>query len=530
MGELHENRPIRVPLGTSSILGFLSWALLATAFVSPNVAVAQTMDEVAKLVASDGGSNSFMGGAVALSGTTAVVGGGTSGTANSAYVFIKDANGDWVEQQKLTPSDGVTGDRFGVSVAVFGDTAVIGAERADGCSGSCADAGAAYVFVRDGAGVWSQQKKLTAGDAGAGDWFGGSVAVSGNTALIGARGDDDIDPNSGAAYVFERTGTLWLEQQKLGASDGAWDDVFGSSVALEGTTALIGAQGDDDNGSSAGAAYAFVQTGGLWLEQQKLKANSGDHANLFGYSVSLSGSTALIGAPNYDAVDGVGKRGAAFVFTRSGSVWSEQQTLSASDAAANDQLGRSVSVSGGVALVGAPFNSDNGYASGSAYVYVLNGSFWSEFDKFTASDAMASDFFGEAVSVSGSIGIVGARSDDNVYFGSNVGSVYVFETDTDGDGIPDSADNCPAIPNPTQSDGDVDGFGDACDVCPADELNDVDIDGYCGNDDNCPNESNADQTNSDGDMLGDACDPCPHRSPQRFGRRRCLRRRRHLSR
>ena len=492
-----------------AILGCLSWALLTMLFSAPGVASAQTMDEVAHLFASDGGSNAFVGGAVALSGTTAVVGGGTSGTAESAYVFIKDANGDWVEQQKLTPSDGVAGDRFGVSVAVFGDTAVIGAERADGCSGACTDAGAAYVFVRDGLGVWTQQKKLIAGDAAGADWFGGAVAVSGDTALIGARGDDDIDPNSGAAYVFERTGGLWLEQQKLGASDGAWDDVFGSSVALEGATAIIGAQGDDDNGSSAGAVYAFVDSGGLWVQQQKLKASSGYNANLFGWSVSLSGDTAFIGAPSYDAIDGVGKRGAAFVFVRSGSIWSEQQTLSANDAAANDQLGRSVSVSGGVALVGAPFDSDNGYASGSAYVYALNGSVWSQQDKLTASDAMASDFFGEAVSVSGSIGIVGARSDDNVFFGSNVGSIYVFEVDTDGDGVPDSVDNCPAIPNPTQSDSDVDGFGDICDICPIDELNDADNDGYCGNDDNCPDDPNAGQTNSDGDMLGDVCDPCP---------------------
>ncbi|HSN84954.1 MAG TPA: FG-GAP repeat protein, partial [Polyangiales bacterium] len=252
---------------------WLSWTLLILIGFSPSIASAQTMEEVAKLVASDGAPNGFIGGAVAISGTTAVVAGGTSGTSEQAYVFVKDALGFWVEQQKLVAADGVAGDRFGVSVAIDGNTIVIGAERDDpndaSCTGSC-DHGSAYVFVRDAFGVWTQQAKLTAGDAASSDTFGCAVAVSGDTALIGSRGDDDNGNGSGAAYVFQRSGASWLEQQKLGASDGAAADMFGAAVALDGNRAVIGAQGDDDNGSTSGAAYVFETSGGLWVEQQKL--------------------------------------------------------------------------------------------------------------------------------------------------------------------------------------------------------------------------------------------------------------------
>ncbi len=493
--------------------GFVPCTLLAMLCNLPNAASAQNVQEVGKLLASDAGANGFIGGAVALSGNTAVVGGGSSGQSESAYVFVKDAAGVWTEQQKLTASDGVLDDHFGVSVAIDGDTVVIGADRVDdpdgGCTGSCPDTGAAYVFVRDAFGVWTEQQKLTAGDSSNQDYFGVAVAIDGDNAVIGARGDDDNGSISGAAYVFQRTGGLWAEQQKLAASDGAAGDTFGWAVAIEGSTAIVGARGDDDNGSSSGSSYVFADIGGLWVQQQKLTASTGYAGNLFGSSISMSGNTAVIGAPNHDVVDGTSGRGAAFVFLRSGSLWFEQQTVSASDGTANDRFGESVSVSGGVILAGAPNDAVNGYASGSAYVYILSGNSWLQFQKLSASDGMGADYFGGAVSVSGNVGIVGARSDDDVLLGFNVGSVYVFEGDTDGDGVVDSQDNCPAVANPGQEDLDGDFEGNVCDVCPADELNDVDADGWCGNDDNCPSTSNSDQANDDGDLAGDVCDPCP---------------------
>lgn len=526
----------------------LVWTLLVAGLCVPLAASAQ-VTEVTRLVAGDSTPNIFMGGAVAISGNTAVVGGGISADqAEAAYVFAQDSNGFWVEQQKLTASDGAPGNFFGKSVAIDGDTVVVGADRAhdtDGGCTACTSTGAAYVFVRDPFGVWSQERKLTAGDSASGDAFGVSVAVSGNTAVIGASRDSDYGPSSGSAYLFARTGSAWLEQQKLTAGDAQAYDGFGGAVALDGDTAIIGAEGEDQMGSTAGAAYAFVDNGGLWVQQQKLTAITGYSANLFGRSVSISGDTAVIGAPQHDALDHSSSRGAAFVFTRSYSHWARGTTLRAGDGFPGDQLGSSVSVSGNMVLVGAPYNDHGGHSSGAAYLFRLSGGGSIQFPKVTASDAMSSDQFGSAVALSGNLGAIGARGDDDVLLGTNVGSVYVFEPDSDGDGIVDSADNCPDRANPLQEDSDGDGIGDACepdtdgdgviddfdncpavpnadqsdldgdlygnacDVCPADQLNDADGDGWCGNEDNCPAHANADQANGDGDLNGDVCDPCP---------------------
>ena len=506
--------------------------LVATLCGFANVASAQNVEEVTKLIA--GGSNNFMGGAVAMSDDTVVVGGGPSAAAEAVYVFARDANGAWGWPQQLTANDGVVGDDFGFSVAIDGDTIVVGAERADHPTGG-ADTGAAYVFVRDGSGAWTQQRKLL-GDSIAGDYFGSAVGVSGNVVVVGARGDDDNGSAAGAAYVFRRSGTIWSSEQKLTASDGSIMDDFGASVAIDGATILVGARLDDPVGSTSGSAYVFADTGALWVQQQKLVASAAAATDKFGWSVSLSGNTALIGAPGHAGT------GAALAFEKSGSTWSEQRTLIPFDGVSGDRFGEAVSVSDGLALVGAPNHQTNGYASGAAYLYVIAGSF---FQKLTAQDASASDYFGGSVALEGNVAAIGARSDDHVNIGSNVGSVYVFDPDSDGDGITDPSDNCPDVSNPGQADSDGDGVGDACeadadadgviddddncpaianpsqedldgdldgdacDICPADDLNDVDADGWCGNEDNCPNEANADQANADGDAAGDVCDPCP---------------------
>ena len=176
-------------------------------------------------------------------------GGNQSG---SAYVFVR-SGGTWSQQAKLTASDAAEFDLFGNSVAVSGDTAVVG-NRGDADGGL--DSGSAYVFVRSGT-TWSQQAKLTASDAAEFDLFGNSVAVSGDTAVIGADFDDDAGLNSGSAYVFVRSGTTWSQQAKLTASDAAADDFFGDSVAVSGDTAVVGAPWDDDAGLNSGSAYVF---------------------------------------------------------------------------------------------------------------------------------------------------------------------------------------------------------------------------------------------------------------------------------
>jgi hypothetical protein len=229
-------------------------------------------------------------------------------------VFTRAA-GAWTQQAKLVASDGAAGDQFGFSVALDGDTVVIGAFRDDD-KGS--DSGSAYVFTRAGSG-WTQQAKLVASDGAAGDQFGWSVALDGDTAVIGARLDDDKGIDSGSAYVFTRAGGAWTQQAKLVASDGAAGDQFGFSVALDGDTAVIGAFGDDDNGSDSGSAYVFTRAGSGWSETLKLLASDGKAFDLLGYyngAVDISGSTVLAGAPLHDLADPVRTdAGAAYVFS-----------------------------------------------------------------------------------------------------------------------------------------------------------------------------------------------------------------------
>jgi len=175
----------------------------------------------------------------------------------SAYVFIRSGT-VWTEQQKLVAADGVDNDQLGQWVALSGDTVVAGAYDDD--VGANVDQGSAYVFTRSG-GVWTQQQQLTAADGAAGDQFGGSVAVVGDTAVVTASSDDvGANADQGSAYVFTRSGTVWTQQQQLTASDGAAGDAFGASAAISGDTAVVGAYTDDVGANTdQGSAYVFTR-------------------------------------------------------------------------------------------------------------------------------------------------------------------------------------------------------------------------------------------------------------------------------
>jgi uncharacterized repeat protein (TIGR01451 family) len=228
--------------------------------------------------------------------------------------------------------------------------------------------GSAYVFVRSGSN-WAEQAKLTASDAAAGDNFGISVAISGDTAVVGAFGDNtDAGDLSGSAYVFVRPGSNWAEQAKLTASDAAASDSFGYSVAIDGDTAVVGAPNDSDAGYKSGSAYAFARSGSSWTEQAKLTAPDAAEFDEFGTSVAVSDDTAVVGA--FGDSDAGNSSGSAYVFVRSGSSWTEQAKLTASDAAANDQFGFSVAISGDTAVAGAPNDNEAAFAAGAAYVLV----------------------------------------------------------------------------------------------------------------------------------------------------------------
>lgn len=374
----------------------------------------------AKLTASDGVDQDSFGLEVAVSGDTAVVGTYNmdlnENEVGSAYVFVRSSN-VWTEQARLTaPGGGQVRDYFGVSVAVSGDTAVIGQYAANGL-----DAGSAYVFVRSGT-TWTQQAKLTAADAFAGDSFGLDVSVSGSTAVVGAYRDDSPSgmTNLGSAYVFVRSGTTWMQQAKLTAADAAVGDGFGNAVAVSGSTAVIGTQ----DGGTAGAAYVFTRSGTAWTQQAKLTALDAAAGDLFGTSVAVHGSTAVVGA-YFGGAPGAADAGAAYVFVRSGTTWTQQAKLNAADEAADDHFGNSVAVSGGVAVVGARGDDTaGGVDAGSAYVFLRSGTSWSQRAKLTAPDGDDIDGLGAAVAVDRTTALVGAPADN--IDGSYVGSAYAF--------------------------------------------------------------------------------------------------------
>jgi hypothetical protein len=266
-----------------------------------------------------------------------------------------------------------------------------------------------------------EQEKLLASDGAEADQFGASVAISGDTVVVGAHGDDDSGTLSGSAYVFTRTGSSWMEQEKLVASDGAGGEQFGISVAVSGDTDLVGDHRDDDNGAFSGSAYVFTRTGSSWTEQ-KLLPSDGAVADLFGNAVAVSGDTAIICANRNDD-DGLFS-GSAYVFTQTGSSWTQRRKLLASDGEADDRFGTSVGVSGDTAVVGAYLSDDAGGNSRFAYVFTGIGVGGTQEQKLVPSHGTGKDdAFGWAVAVSGDT-VVGAYKDDEN--GDESGAAYVF--------------------------------------------------------------------------------------------------------
>ncbi|HJR06826.1 MAG TPA: hypothetical protein VJ842_06185 [Pyrinomonadaceae bacterium] len=386
-----------------------------------------------RLQASDATAFHNFGLSIDISGDTAVV----SAPSNNfvvgrdpglAYIFTQ-SGGVWSQQQRLQASDAAGGDYFGTSVAIDGDTVIVGAPFDDNSAGS--NAGSAYVFTRSG-NVWSQQQRLQASNAIANGDFGRTVEISGDTAFVSASDDSSTSAlAAGSVYVFNRSANVWSQQQQLRASDAADGDVFGNSIAVSGETLVVGARFDDNSGGlNAGSAYIFNRSAGVWSQQQRLQASDAASNDVFGISVAISGDTVVIGA-YFDDNSGGNEAGSAYIFTRVAGVWSQQQRLQASDAATNDLFGISVAISGGKIAIGS-INDDNsgGADAGSAYVFTRSAGVWSQQQRLQASDAAAGDNFGVSVALGGNNTImVGAFNDDNSG-GVDAGSVYVFFDNT----------------------------------------------------------------------------------------------------
>ncbi|MDN5865712.1 MAG: FG-GAP repeat protein, partial [Gammaproteobacteria bacterium] len=357
-----------------------------------------------RVVASDGVAQDWFGSSVAISGKTALVGAPNvtvDGYAyrGAVYVFT-ETGGTWTQTARLTAGDGVTGDEFGYSVALDGTIAVVGALGVsfDNKGG----AGAAYVFVESG-GSWSQVAKLTASDATFHARLGQSVAVSGRNALVGAPfANVNGNEGQGAAYVFSLSGGAWTQTREFspnGCGGCGW------SVAIDGGTALVGTDYTDFEGS---AVYVFTESGGNWSLAQELTPNGSG----FGVAVAIDGTTALIGAPLAYAGGHQGQ-GKAYVLEKFGSTWLLVATLAASDGAEEDYFGYSVDVDGTTALIGAKAADVGGNLDeGAAYVFDKAGGGWVETLKFTASDAAAGVEYGTWVALSGTTALVGAPHAD----------------------------------------------------------------------------------------------------------------------
>ncbi len=357
--------------------------------------------EVQKIVASDRSSNDNFGFSVSISGDYAVVG-APENVEGAAYVFKKNSSGNWSEIQKIQAADGENNDLFGYAVAISGNNIIVGAyeEEEDKFGGNnLSNAGSAYIFtnVNDN---WSQSEKLVPSDREEDDRFGFSVSIDQNFAVVGAYWeDDDASGNnnlddSGSAYVFENIGSNWTQVKKLVSSDRAQDDEFGYSVAIRGDFIVIGAKEEEEdtsnsnNLSSAGSAYIFNRnSSNEWVETQKLVASDRAVGDTFGYAVSISENNVIIGAYKEDH-DSAGNNflteaGAAYIFEKgTNGVWSETDKITASDRAFQDFFAFSVAIDGNFALVGA-YREDNGFASdnsdtfadaGSAYIYESSGS------------------------------------------------------------------------------------------------------------------------------------------------------------
>ncbi|HUU96117.1 MAG TPA: S8 family serine peptidase, partial [Phycisphaerae bacterium] len=454
-------------------------------------AVANAPVEMAELLASDAAMGAWFGHSVAIDGDVAVIGARLDDNQNgqdagAAYVFRFDG-ASWMEEAKLTASDGYDYDEFGWSVAISRDTILVGAPEHAHDYAKC---GAVYVFRHDPDdpdGAWPEEAELVPYDGAHLDAFGRSVAVIDDYALIGSPYDDDQGSSSGSVYYYHRSGSNWVFKQKLLASDANdqyVDDRFGISLAMSymetGPRAVIGADGDNDNGNDAGAAYEFDYNvlADSWAYWQKLLASDGEPGDAFGYSVGRAGGTIVVGAP-YDDDQGQ-NAGSAYIFSWWLYHYLERAKLVACDGAPWDFFGYSVGTGWSSlppypvdrVVIGAPlddvFDDDPSDDSGSAYVFRwydndtaddLDDDFWYHQAKLRASDDMPGSCFGYSVAMSGETAVVGAHAHSCMAPGA--GAAYVFANpfkDCNGNGYPDWCD----IENGTSEDNNGNGIPDEC--------------------------------------------------------------------
>jgi len=374
-------------------------------------------------------TTSRFGEAVAIDGDVAIIGvGGDSVNgkdSGAVYAYHRQPDGSWIQEQKLSPADGDIDDLFGFSVDLLNDLAIIGAYR-DNDNGS--DSGSAYIFHRGANGVWTEEAKLLPLDGSTLDRFGFSVSIGvgfeGIAACVGAYLDDAAGPDSGSVYIFERDfAGAWTETAKFQGLDTEDSDSFGWSVAIDGETALVGAYLDDDLGNGAGAAYVFRRDlFGGWTQLQKLTATDGFAIDNFGINVDLDGSTAVIGAFLDD--DNGPESGSAYVFGFSGGSWTQTAKLIAPDGAPGESFGRFTAVKGTQIVVGAEHQNAGMADAGAAYAYEQVNGQWVLTNKLVSTDMGPSEEYGHDVGIDADTALIGAWREFDV---TVTGAAYLYD-------------------------------------------------------------------------------------------------------
>lgn len=347
-----------------------------------------------------------------------------------AVVVFRWQGTSWVEEARLTATDAAAGDRFGTSVSIQGNTAVVGAYLHD-LPGKT-DAGAVYVFQRSGT-TWTQVAKLTASNSAANDNLGISVDLDGDTILAGAWLKTLLTSQQGAAYVFTRSGAgTWSQQAALSDINGTASDWFGNRVALEGDTAVIASTGDDVIFTDRGTVQIYTRSGTTWTRRAALDPGLGGVSDFFGSSVSIHNGSVAVGAPGND-VTASGNEGAVYVFTGSGATWSLQQKLTRAGAAVGEGLGNAVAIRGDTVVCGVPnFDGIVGTNQGLGVSFTRTGTTWAASEVFMPNETQAQSSFGSAIAMSDEFVAVGSSNWSRS--GANFsGAAYAFRR---ADGVP----------------------------------------------------------------------------------------------
>jgi len=325
-----------------------------------------------------------------------------------------------IQSVLMVADDGDISDAYGWAVAIEGNTAIVGSLYDDAIG---SDSGSAYILSYDGA-SWDQTQKLVATGIGGGDGFGDSVAIHKDTLVIGAPGDDDAGSGAGAAYVYTRAAGVWAQTAKLVPPMLVSGDNFASAVDIDNDTIVLSAALTDTTGSNSGKAYIYRLTKGTWQLEAQLVSNDIAEFDRFAGDVAISGSHALIGAASDD--DNGSGSGSAYVFTRTGTAWNQTAKLTASDGTSDDNFGDRLDISDDSIIIGARNEDDLGTNSGAVYIFEFENNDWTQKIKLTAFDGTSFEYFGQDVAIHNNRAIVGAWGQNDRFGFFNAGAAYAY--------------------------------------------------------------------------------------------------------